>query len=88
MVVASSGSSSVISSIIELHCFPANYYVCDCAESSGSPTGISVPTRPPRSILTSLKSTVVQMEKVLLEDKKLLQSFEADDVDPDFAPTR
>nr|GMD81011.1 uncharacterized protein LOC109166029 [Ipomoea batatas] len=40
------------------------------------------------SILTGLKSTVVQMEKVLLEDKKLLQSFEADDVDPDSAPTR
>nr|GMD86787.1 hypothetical protein Iba_chr14bCG9440 [Ipomoea batatas] len=41
-----------------------------------------------QSILTGLKSTVVQMEKVLLEDKKLLQSFEATDVDPDSAPTR
>nr|GMC67121.1 hypothetical protein Iba_chr02eCG12040 [Ipomoea batatas] len=33
-----------------------------------------------QSILTSLKSTVVRMEKVLLDDKKLLQSFEAGDV--------
>nr|GMC52845.1 uncharacterized protein LOC109166029 [Ipomoea batatas]GMC52847.1 uncharacterized protein LOC109166029 [Ipomoea batatas] len=41
-----------------------------------------------QSILTGLKSTVVQMEKVLLEDKKFLQSFEADDVDSDSAPTR
>nr|GMD06175.1 uncharacterized protein LOC109181161 [Ipomoea batatas] len=36
-----------------------------------------------QSILKSLKSTVVQMEKVLLEDKKLLQSFETDDEDLD-----
>nr|GLL46672.1 uncharacterized protein LOC109185001 [Ipomoea trifida] len=38
-----------------------------------------------QSILKSLKSTVVQMEKVLLEDKKLLQSFETDDEDLDSA---
>nr|GLL46754.1 uncharacterized protein LOC109157012 [Ipomoea trifida] len=41
-----------------------------------------------QSILKSLKSTVVQMEKVLLEDKKLLQSFETDDEDLDSAPAR
>nr|GMC60498.1 uncharacterized protein LOC109181161 [Ipomoea batatas] len=40
------------------------------------------------SILTSLKSTVVRMEKVLLDDKKLLQSFEAGDVGSDSAPAR
>nr|GMD23093.1 uncharacterized protein LOC109168966 [Ipomoea batatas] len=34
-----------------------------------------------QSMLKSLKSTVVQMEKVLLEDTKLLQSFETDDED-------
>nr|GMD23910.1 hypothetical protein Iba_chr08bCG9780 [Ipomoea batatas] len=38
MVVAASGSSSVIPSVTELHCFPTNY-ICDCAESSGSPIG-------------------------------------------------
>nr|GMD47588.1 uncharacterized protein LOC109183993 [Ipomoea batatas] len=38
-----------------------------------------------QSILKSLKSTVVQMEKVLLEDTKLLQSFETDDEDLDSA---
>nr|GMD43946.1 hypothetical protein Iba_chr10cCG10200 [Ipomoea batatas] len=41
-----------------------------------------------QSILTSLKSTVVRMEKVLLDDKKLLQSFEAGDVGSDSAPAR
>nr|GLL46609.1 uncharacterized protein LOC109185001 [Ipomoea trifida] len=41
-----------------------------------------------QSILKSLKSTVVQMEKVLLEDTKLLQSFETDDEDLDSAPAR
>nr|GMC90590.1 uncharacterized protein LOC109166029 [Ipomoea batatas] len=41
-----------------------------------------------QSILTSLKSTVVRMEKVLLDDKKLLQSFEAGDVGSDSAPSR
>nr|GMD14374.1 uncharacterized protein LOC109181161 [Ipomoea batatas] len=41
-----------------------------------------------QSILKSLKSTVVQMEKVLLEDEKLLQSFETDDEDLDSAPAR
>nr|GME10083.1 uncharacterized protein LOC109181161 [Ipomoea batatas] len=38
-----------------------------------------------QSMLKSLKSTVVQMEKVLLEDTKLLQSFETDDEDLDSA---
>nr|GMC51503.1 uncharacterized protein LOC109154753 [Ipomoea batatas]GME14548.1 uncharacterized protein LOC109154753 [Ipomoea batatas] len=38
-----------------------------------------------QSILKSLKSTVVQMEKVLLEDTKLLQSFETDAEDLDSA---
>nr|GMC92519.1 hypothetical protein Iba_chr05aCG11780 [Ipomoea batatas] len=41
-----------------------------------------------QSILTSLKSTVVRMEKVMLDDKKLLQSFEAGDVGSDSAPAR
>nr|GMD05933.1 uncharacterized protein LOC109153488 [Ipomoea batatas] len=41
-----------------------------------------------QSILTSLKSTIVRMEKVLLDDKKLLQSFEAGDVGSDSAPAR
>nr|GMD52287.1 hypothetical protein Iba_chr11bCG10470 [Ipomoea batatas]GMD52288.1 hypothetical protein Iba_chr11bCG10480 [Ipomoea batatas] len=41
-----------------------------------------------QSILTSLKSTVVRMEKVMLDDKKLLQSFEVGDVGSDSAPTR
>nr|GLL44838.1 uncharacterized protein LOC109181161 [Ipomoea trifida] len=41
-----------------------------------------------QSILTSLKSTVVRMEKVLLDAKKLLQSFEAGDVGSDSAPSR
>nr|GMD81152.1 uncharacterized protein LOC109153488 [Ipomoea batatas] len=36
-----------------------------------------------QSILKSLKSTVIQMKKVLLEDKKLLQSFETADEDLD-----
>nr|GME02158.1 uncharacterized protein LOC109181161 [Ipomoea batatas] len=38
-----------------------------------------------QSILKSLKSTVVQMEIVLLEDTKLLQSFGTDDEDLDSA---
>nr|GMD06062.1 uncharacterized protein LOC109181161 [Ipomoea batatas] len=41
-----------------------------------------------QSILKSLKSIVVQMEKVFLEDKKLLQSFETNDEDLDSAPAR
>nr|GMD17789.1 uncharacterized protein LOC109167433 [Ipomoea batatas] len=41
-----------------------------------------------QSILKGLKSTIVQMEKVLLEDKMLLQSFETNDVDLDSAPAR
>nr|GMD12031.1 hydrophobic protein RCI2B [Ipomoea batatas] len=41
-----------------------------------------------QSILTSLKSTVVRMERVLLDDKKLLQSLEAGDVGSDSAPAR
>nr|GLL21893.1 hypothetical protein Itr_chr03CG09410 [Ipomoea trifida] len=41
-----------------------------------------------QSILTSLKSTVVRMVKVMLDDKKLLQSFEAGDVGSDSAPAR
>nr|GMD09481.1 hypothetical protein Iba_chr06dCG8570 [Ipomoea batatas] len=104
MVVAAFGSFSAIPSIVELHCFPANYYVCDCAESSGSPTGISIPTISPRvsinidvvrvhvhssqAILAGLKSTIAQMEKVLLEDKELLHSFEVNDGEPDSTPTR
>nr|GLL46109.1 uncharacterized protein LOC109146977 [Ipomoea trifida] len=77
---------------------------CSTFKSVVVPKGESVPSNRPcvsvdfaavsarvlstQSILTSLKSTVVQMEKVLFEDKKLLQSFEADDVDSDSAPTR
>nr|GMD76297.1 uncharacterized protein LOC109186057 [Ipomoea batatas] len=38
-----------------------------------------------QSIIKSLKSTVVQMEKVLLEDQMLLQSFETDEMDLDSA---
>nr|GLL42163.1 uncharacterized protein LOC109153488 [Ipomoea trifida] len=41
-----------------------------------------------QSILKSLKSTVVQMEKVFLEDQMLLQSFETDEMDLDSAPAR
>nr|GLL35563.1 uncharacterized protein LOC109181161 [Ipomoea trifida] len=41
-----------------------------------------------QSILKSLKSTVVQMEKVLLEDQMLLKSFETDEMDLDSAPAR
>nr|GMD04324.1 uncharacterized protein LOC109181161 [Ipomoea batatas] len=41
-----------------------------------------------QSILTSLKSTVVRMEKVMLDDKKLLQSFEAGEMGSDSAPAR
>nr|GMD45651.1 hypothetical protein Iba_chr10dCG12130 [Ipomoea batatas] len=75
MVVVAFGSSSAIPSVIELHCFPTNYYVYDCAESFGSPTA-------------SLKSSVAQMEKMLLEDKELLHSLEANAEEPDSAPTR
>nr|GMD22483.1 uncharacterized protein LOC109185001 [Ipomoea batatas] len=41
-----------------------------------------------QSILKSLKSTVVHMEKVLLEDQMLLQSFETDEMDLDSASAR
>nr|GLL19822.1 hypothetical protein Itr_chr02CG13410 [Ipomoea trifida] len=77
---------------------------CSTFKSAVVPEGESVSSTPSRvsvdfaavsarvlttqSILKSLKSTVVQMEKVLLEDKELLQSFETDDVDLDFAASR
>nr|GMC83203.1 uncharacterized protein LOC109153488 [Ipomoea batatas]GMD07624.1 uncharacterized protein LOC109153488 [Ipomoea batatas] len=60
--------------------------------------GISVPTRPPRvsinivvvrarvhssqSILAGLKSSVARVEKMLLDDKELLRSLEADAKEP------
>nr|GME07025.1 hypothetical protein Iba_scaffold5809CG0060 [Ipomoea batatas] len=55
------------------------------AMSKIPPTNLAVYSGP-SSDTQDCKSTLAQMEKMLLEDKKLLQSFEADDVDS--APTR
>nr|GMD08105.1 uncharacterized protein LOC109166896 [Ipomoea batatas] len=59
-----------------------------CSRVSVDFAAVSARVLSTQSILKSLKSTVVQMEKVLLEDKKLLQSFEPDDVDLDSTPAR
>nr|GLL35608.1 hypothetical protein Itr_chr09CG12830 [Ipomoea trifida] len=55
------------------------------AMSKIPPTNLAVYSGP-LSDTQDCKSIVAQMEKMLLEDKKLLQSFEADDVGS--APTR
>nr|GLL39714.1 hypothetical protein Itr_chr11CG15730 [Ipomoea trifida] len=66
-----------------------------CSNSQAATLSVAVSKIPPTNLAVYsgpsshtqvCKSTVAQMEKMLLEDKKLLQSFEADDVDS--APTR
>nr|GLL29536.1 hypothetical protein Itr_chr06CG12070 [Ipomoea trifida] len=77
---------------------------CSALRTVAVTEGISIPTISPRvsinidvvrvhvhssqAILAGLKSTIAQMEKVLLEDKELLHSFEVNDGEPDSTPTR
>nr|GMC69626.1 uncharacterized protein LOC109153488 [Ipomoea batatas] len=77
---------------------------CSALCSVAVTEGISVPTRHPhvsinivvvrarvhssQSILAGLKFSATQVEKMLLDDKELLHSLEADVEEPASAPTR
>nr|GMD31008.1 ribonuclease H [Ipomoea batatas] len=69
----------------KVSCSNSQAVTLSAAMSKIPPTNLAVYSGP-SSYTQDCKSTVAQMEKMLLEDKKLLQSFEADDVDS--APTR
>nr|GMD87059.1 hypothetical protein Iba_chr14bCG12110 [Ipomoea batatas] len=69
----------------KVSCSNSQAATLSAAMSKIPPTNLAVYSGP-SSDTQDCKSTVAQMEKMLLEDKKLLQSFEVDDVDS--APTR
>nr|GMC56518.1 hypothetical protein Iba_chr01fCG7860 [Ipomoea batatas] len=73
-MASSSCVTSVAASICALKSVPSNLLCVSVDFADVRARVLSI-----QSILTSLKSTVAQMEKMLLQDKKLLQSFEADD---------
>nr|GMD47587.1 uncharacterized protein LOC109146977 [Ipomoea batatas] len=64
----------------KVFCSNSQAATLSAAVSKIPPTNLTVYSGP-SSDTQNCKSTVAQMEKMLLQDKKLLQSFEADDVD-------